>query len=76
MSRSPSPLTSPPRRGNSRPEAPECRKSPRRPLRTGCAERGTDEWRNGSIAHQRSEQFSLYSGERAGVRASVALTFC
>ena len=41
----------------------------------GSAKRGADEWRDGWNANQAGERCSLSSGERAGVRASVKLTY-
>jgi len=43
--------------------------------RASGAKREADEWREGLITHQVGERFSLSPGERAGVRASVELTF-
>ena len=83
-SRSPSPLPSPPGRGNSRRAALNLRQSVCLSLLAVGAKRRLDEGFDGLIARQVGEQFSLSCiapkrsdgglGERAGVRASVELT--
>ena len=70
----PSPLPSPPRRGNSSRAALEIQKSVCLSRLAGGAKREADEWRDGLVAQYVGERFSLSLGERAGVRASVELT--
>jgi len=75
VSRSPSPLPSPSGRGDSSCAALSFRVSVCLSLLTGCAKRGADERNDSLIAQHAGEQFSLSLEERAGVRASVGLTF-
>jgi hypothetical protein len=64
--RLPSPLPSPPGRGNGGRKSLDSRKSVCLSLVTGCAKRGADEWPDGSGTQEAGERFSLSSGERVG----------
>jgi hypothetical protein len=72
-SRSPSPLPSPPGRGEGSRVALSFRKSVCLSLLIGSAKCEADKWRGGLIAQPAGERFTLSLGERAWVRASVEL---
>ena len=75
VSRSPSPLPSPPGRGDGSRVALSFRKAVCLILLTGSAKRGANKREDSLIAQQAGERFTLSVGERTGVRASVGLTF-